>query len=329
MASARKDRIALCTALAAAGVVITLAIFNVSGWTATWKEAPELMWLFCGIAFFSEFLAFLLAVSIERQWEKHKPRAIACLYALLVCAAVNLVSGHNAWTEFEGRMIESTRVAEQAQIDSERADLLQNLATIDAELAAARPGVGAAIGPQSRAEARQLYEIEVQRLSPRRDQIQARLDAIPLVAPERHIIDPIAVWVFFALIELMKAVVLWGVGIGFGQVSALVKQVGAAGALAALEPKAAPEVIERPALRDEPPALPKEPVLAQRALEQEASDLKGAALLLAVQREFGNGRTLLDALEQSNVIDMSAVASKHASRPRPGRRKETLQAANG
>lgn len=300
------------TALAAAGVVITLAIFNVSGWTATWREAPELMLLFCGIAFFSEFLAFLLAVSIERQWKTHRPRAIACLYALLVCAAVNLVSGHNAWTEFEGRMIESTRRAEQTQIDAERTGLLQDLAAIDAELATARPSVDASLGPQSRAEARELYQIEVQRLSPRRDQIQRRLDALPVVAPERHIIDPIAVWVFFALIELMKAVVLWGVGIGFAQVSALVRQVGMAGALSALEPETVPEPTQRPALRDEPPALEPAPVLAQKALEREFGALKG--------------RALLDALEKSNVIDMRDVASKHASRPRPGRRKEAMQA---
>lgn len=305
----------MATALAAAGVVVTLAIFNVSGWTATWKDAPELMWLFCGIAFFSEFLAFLLAVSIERQWKTHRPRALACLYALLVCATVNLVSGHNAWTEFEGRMIESTRLAEQAQIDNERRDLLQNLAAIDAELAAARPAVGSALGPQNRAEARELYQIEVQRLSPRREQLQQRLDAIPLVAAERHIIHPVAVWIFFALIELMKAVVLWGVGIGFAQVGALVKQASAAGALLAQQPEAAPEPAQRPVLRDEPPALEPAPVLAQKALEREFGALKG--------------RALLDALERSNVIDMRDVASKHASRPRPGRRKESMQAANG
>jgi hypothetical protein len=316
MASARRDRIALSTALAAAGVVITLAIFNVSGWAVTWDNSFELKLLFCGIAFFSEFLAFLLAVSIERQWKDHRPRAIACLYALLVCAAVNLVSGHNAWVEFEGRMVAADTLAEQARIDRERGQMLDVLAAIDAELAAARPSVDSALGPQNRAEARELYQIEVQRLSPRRDQVQRRLDALPLVAEERHIIEPWAVWVAFALLELMKAVVLWGVGIGFAQVGALVKQAGAAAALSAQEPKPAPEMIERPALRDDPPER-KEPVLvAQELLEKEFGGLKG--------------RALLDVLEQNNVINMRDVSSKHASRPRPGRRKniEEMQRAS-
>lgn len=312
MASARKDRIALITALAGGGVVATLAIFNVTGWIDTWQGSPALMLLFCGVAFFSEFLAFVLAVSIERQWKTHRPRAIACLYSLLVCAAVNLVSGHNAWTEFEGRMVASDLRAQQEQIDNERRDLLQDLAAIDAELSAARPSVDSSLGPQNRAEARELYQIEVQRLTPRRDQVQSRLDALPIVAPERHIIDPIVVWIAFGLLELMKAVVLYGVGFGFAQVGAFVQQASAAGALLAQQPERAPEPVQRPALQDEPPALEPAPVLAQRALEKEFGGLKG--------------RALLDLLEQSNVIDMRDVSSKHASRPRPGRRKEGLQA---
>lgn len=307
MASARKDRIALLTALAAGGVVVTLAVFNVWGWTLTWKDAPALMGLFCGVAFFSEFLAFLLAVSIERQWKQHKQRAIACLYALLVCAAVNLVSGHNAWTEFESRMVASDMRAEQSQIDAERAELLDVLASLDAELAAARPAPASALGPAARAEARELYQIEVTRLSPRRDQAQRRLDALPLVAPERHVIDPVAVWIAFGLLELMKAVILWGVGFGFAQVGALVKEAAAAGALATLEPKPAPAPVERPALREPQPLRKDPPRVAQDLLEREFGGLKG--------------RALLDALEQSNVIDMRDVSSKHASRPRPGRRK--------
>lgn len=306
MASARKDRIALITALAAFGVVITLAIFNVTGWIDTWKSAPALMLLFCGIAFFSEFLAFVLAVSVEKQWGKHKKKALACIYSLLVCAAVNLVSGHNAWTQFESRMVAEQVRTQQAQIDSERGQILDTLAQIDGELAAARPSVDSSLGPASRAEARELYQIEVTRLQPRRDEAQRRLDALPIVAEERHIIDPIVVWIAFGLLELMKAVVLWGVGVGAGlaQVGAIIQGAAAAGTLSALEPKSAPALDERPALRDEPPRpAPAEPIA------------------LDALKEMGAGRALLDRLVESNVIDMRDISSKHASRPRPGRRK--------
>lgn len=308
MASARKDRIALITALAAGGVVVTLAIFNVSGWVSTWKESPELMLLFCGIALFSEFLAFVLAVSVEKQWAKDRKKAVACIYSLLVCAAVNLVSGHNAWTEFEGRMVAGQVQAQQSQIDAERGQLLDVLAQIDRELAAARPSVQSTLGPAARAEARELYQIEVTRLQPRRDDAQRRLDSLPLVAEQRHIIDPTAVWVAFGLLELMKAVVLWGVGVGAGlaQMSAIVQGAAAASALAAQRPDAKVELAERPALRDEPP--PPEPV--QKVALKALSDLKGV-----------EGRALLDRLIADNVIDMRDIASKHASRPRPGRRK--------
>lgn len=310
MPSAKRDRIALLTALAAAGVVITLAIFNVAGWTVTWAGSTWLMLLFCGIAFFSEFLAFVLAVSVERQWKIHKARAMACLYALAVCAAVNLVSGHNAWVEFESRMVAEQVRTEQARIDLERGQLLDDIAAIDAELAAARPALDAAMGPAARAEAREVYQIEVQRLQPRRDQIQARLDALPVVAPDRHIIEPWVVWVAFALLELMKAVVLWGVGIGFAQVSALVKDTGAAIAVAAQAPRPVETLPERPALRDEPPRVKEPPRLAQEALAKE----------FGIPEDL-SGRKLLDVLVESNVIDMRDISSKHASRPRPGRRK--------
>jgi hypothetical protein len=279
------------------------------------------MLLFCGIAFFSEGLAFVLAISVEKQWEKDRKKAIACIYSLLVCAAVNLVSGHNAWVEFEGRMLAEQTRAQQVQIDAERGQLLDMLAQIDAELAVARPPVDSALGPAARAEARELYQIEVNRLQPRRDDAQRRLDALPLVAEQSHIIDPTMVWIAFALLELMKAVVLWGVGVGGGlaQVGAIVQNAAAAGALAAQTPKPAPAPIEPPALRDEPPITPPAPVLAQRALEAEYGPPQPAQRpTLPSNLE---GRALLDVLVQSNVIDMRDISSKHASRPRPGRRK--------
>lgn len=280
-------------AIPASGVVLTFAVFNVAGWAVRWHDTQAIALLFCGLAFFSEFLGFALAIAAEKQWEAGKKRRFAvCVYSLAVCAFVNVVSGDNAWTTFETMMTAPQARAEQASIYNERRDYLNQIAAIDAQLEAARPAPDAAVGPQARAEARQVYQLEITRLNPDRARLQARLDAMPIVAPERHIIEPWMVWAGFIAIELMKALLLWGIGLG--DIGASVRSAMAGPILAAQDLGQTREPPERPQI-----------------LEPEVDEDLAQA----------GGRALLDKLVADNVVSMRDVASKHAARPRPGRRK--------
>lgn len=292
--SAKSGHLALA-AYPAVGVVLTLAIFNVAGWGVRWADSLAIALLFCGIAFCCEFLGFALAIAAEHQWRnKRKDRFAVCVYSLAVCAIINVVSGDNAWTTFERTMLAPQSHNEQASLDHERGDYLSQIAEIDRQLDLARPPPQAAIGPQARGEAREVYGMEISRLQPRRERLQARLDVLPVVAAERHILEPSLVWIGFALIELMKALVLWGIGVG--DIGAKVRSAIAGAALGAQEPGHIAPPTERGQIID--PPLPVELAL-----------------------EAANGRALLDQLVESNVVSMRDVASKHAARPRPGRRK--------
>lgn len=206
------------TVIAAGGVVAFLAAFNLAGWVVTWENSIALMVLFAGVALCAEVLGFNLAVSIERQWrDKRRAPALAAAFSLAVCAAINLTSGHNAWLEFERLMFAPQVRAEQTEIDARRANLQIEIAAIDAQLDAARPPIRMEAGPQGRAEARRVYEMEVARLAPQRDAAQAKLDAAPITAPARHIAPDWSVWVLFGLIEAMKATVLWAIGAGLSR----------------------------------------------------------------------------------------------------------------
>lgn len=292
--SATSERLVL-TVVFAGGVVLTLAVFNVAGWAVTWKSSLALALLFCGVALFAEFLGFNLAIAAERQWaKKRKDRFAVCVYSLAVCAVVNVVSGHNAWTTFERMMLEPARQAEQRSLDRERGAYLDEIAALDRQLDAARPPPEAAVGPQARAEARRVYEIEIARQNPRRERLQGHLDALPVVAPERRIIAEWAVWLAFAAIELMKALVLWGVGAG--DIGQRLRSAAAGVALGAQTPS-------------EPAQAPERPAIIEPPLELD--------LALPAQ-----GRALLDKLVASNVVSMTDVASKHAARPRRRRKRE-------
>lgn len=212
------------TVIAAACIVGALALFNIAGWVITWANSLAFAVLFSAIALASEILGFNLAISIERQWrDKRRSAALACAYALAICMVVNLVSGHNAWLTFERAMFAPQVAAEQAEIDTARARLQLELASIDSQIAAARPPIAMQAGPQGRAEARRVYELEVQRLAPQRAAAQARLDAEPVAAPERHVAPDWAVWALFASIEIMKAVLLWAIGAGLARTTAVVE----------------------------------------------------------------------------------------------------------
>lgn len=281
------------TAIPAGGVVLTFAVFNVAGWGVRWHDSWPIALLFCGLAFFSEFLGFALAIAAEKQWQAGKKRrVIVCIYSLMVCAFVNVVSGDNSWTTFETMMTAPQMRSEQTSIDRERRDYLGQIAAIDQQLESARPAPSATIGPQARAEARQVYELEIARLSPARTRLQARLDAMPIVAEERHIIAPWAVWAGFIAIEVMKALVLWGIGLG--DIGARVRSVVAGAALSAQTP-------------------------GHIAPPTERGEIIDTAIDLSLAQ--ARGRALLDELVKSNVVSMTDVASKHAARPRPGRRK--------
>lgn len=290
--SAKQTHLALAT-YPAAGMVLTLAVFNVAGWGVRWQDSLPIALLFCGVAFFCEFLGFCLAIAAEQQWIKgRKDRFAVCAYSLAVCAFVNVVSGDNAWTTFEAMMVAPAIQSEQRVIDRERGGYLEQIAEIDRQLDAARPAPQAALGPQSRGEARAVYGMEISRLQPIRERLQARLDQMPLVAPSRHIIEPWMVWIGFVAIEAMKALVLWG--IGMGDIGARVRSALAGPILRAQDLGQTAPLEERPQVIDLEPT----PDLA----------LEG-------------GRALLDKLVASNVVSMRDVASKHAARPRPGRRK--------
>lgn len=292
-----KPGVLALAAIPAVGVVLTLAVFNVAGWAVRWQEALAIALLFCGISFFCEFLGFALAIAAEHQIKAgRKDRFVVCVYSLAVCAIVNVGSGHNAWETFEGMMTAPQARIEQAGLDHERGAILSEIAGIDRQLDGARPAPQTALGPQSRAEAREVYQLEIARLQPRRERLQARLDAMPVVAPERHMIPPILVWIAFGLIEAMKALVLWGIGVG--DIGARVRSAIAGAALSAQEAKDLAPPPERPLYVDAP--LPQELVL-------DAGD---------------GGRALLDKLVENNVVTMSDVASKHAARPRPGARRK-------
>lgn len=283
-------------AIPAAGVVLAFAIFNVAGWGVRWHASLPIALLFCGVAFCTEFLGFALAIAAEKQWQAgKKKRVIVCLYALLVCAFVNVVSGDNAWTTFESMMTAPQVRTEQGDIDRERGDYLSQIAAIDQQLEAARPSPNGTMGPQARAEARQVYELEIARLSPARTRLQARLDALPIIAEARHIIEPWMVWAGFIAIEIMKALVLWGIGLG--DIGAKVRSAVAGAALSAQTTGHIAPPQERGRIVDTALDLP--------------------YLSLAQAR----GRALLDKLVADNVVSMTDVASKHAARPRPGRRK--------
>lgn len=274
----------------AAGVVLTLAVFNVAGWGVRWSANLWLALLFCGVAFFCEFLGLCLAMAAETQAVKKRwDRFAGAVFCLSVCATVNVVSGHNAWTTFEAAMLAPQIRQEQVDIDRSRADLLGQIAVIDRRLDAARPPPEAAIGPQSRAEARQVYQLEISRLQPSRNALQEHLNAMPMVAPDRRILPPWAVWAGFVAIELMKALVLWSVG--FGDHANRLRSAAAGLALMAQEEK---------------PRAPLPPPFEQH----------DEPLALGVK-----GRKLLDQLVESNVVSMTDIASKHAARPRPGARR--------
>lgn len=212
-----KERTTL-TVAAAGGVVAALAVFNVAGWVITWADSIAFAVLFSAIALSSEVLGFNLAISVERQWrDKRRAAALACGYALAICMIVNLVSGHNAWLEFERIMFAPQVSAAQADIDQSRARLQLEIAAIDAHIERARPPVDMAAGPLARAEARRVYELELNRFAPQRAAAQARLDAEPVAAAQRHIVPDWVVWVVFGLIEVMKAMVLWAIGAGLAR----------------------------------------------------------------------------------------------------------------
>lgn len=213
-ASRSQERIWI-TIFAAGGVVAALAAFNVAGWVLKWSDSFWLALLFCSVALCSEVLGFNMAISVERQIrDKRVDRATACIFALAVCGIVNVVSGHNAWTGFERMMFAPQVADEQREIDHARATLQLQIAGIDSQLLAARPPVEMNAGPAVREQTREVYQIEVSRLDPQRRAAQARLDAMPLAAPERHIASDPLVWTAFVLIEIMKATVLWGIGAG-------------------------------------------------------------------------------------------------------------------
>lgn len=203
------------TVAAAACFVAALAVFNVAGWVVSWRDSLAFAALFAGVALTAEVLGFNLAISIERQWrDKRRAAALAAGYSLAVCMLINLASGHNAWIAFERAMFAPQVAAAQAEIDQRRARLLTEIAAIDQQIQAARPPVTMDAGPRGRAEARQVYELEIARLNPRRAQAQAALDAAPILAHERHVAPDWAVWALFAAIEAVKSLVLWAIGKG-------------------------------------------------------------------------------------------------------------------
>lgn len=203
------------TLFAAGCIVAAMAAFNVAGWVLTWIDSWALLGLFASLAVASEVLAFNMAIAVERAVRNHrKPAAWACGYVLVVCMAINAVSGHNAWAEFERAMFAPETRAAQVEIDERRGALLTQIAEIDRQIAAARPPVAMSAGPQGRAEARRVYEIELARLQPMRAIAQQRLDQEPLTAPQRRIAPDWLVWLVFGAIQIMTALVLWAIGAG-------------------------------------------------------------------------------------------------------------------
>lgn len=237
-----KERI-LITVVAAGGVVLTFGVFNVAGWAVRWADSIALALLFCGVALFAEVLGVNLAISIERALRRPRrfDRAAGCLFALAVCAIVNGVSGHNAWTTFERQMFAPQVAAEQAEIDARRAPMLLELAEAKAQAARLNEQVLAITetgraenwpGDRVRLQAAPLLPLLTAARADAADK-QAKLDAMPLVAPERRIAADWTVWAFFIAIELMKATVLWAVGAG-------IERQRAAAPLAPFSPPAQP-----------------------------------------------------------------------------------------
>lgn len=213
-ASPPSERIGV-TVFAAGGVVAAMVAFNVGGWLFTWQESLPMLLLFVGVSLFSEVLGFNMAISVERAFRQRRTgAALACGYVLAVCMAVNAVSGHNAWTEFEQAMFAPEARAAQTEIDARRARLQLSIAEIDRQIDAARPPVAMDAGPQGRAEARRVYEMELARLQPMRDLAQQRLDAEPVTASTRRIAPDWLVWLVFGAIQIMTSIVLWAIGAG-------------------------------------------------------------------------------------------------------------------
>ena len=194
-------------ALALAGVAATLGWFNVTAWLA--EGQPVL----AALAGFSEAIALVFAVMVEiAVRERRFDRAAVCAVILLGFGAFNAASGHRAWEASQVERVDQERMTAQAALDRSRAELQAEIGAVNARIEAAAPAARG--GPQTTEADRLTWEARTAEDRARRRALQARLDALPVVAEPVEPFPAWLVWSFLGFVELSKATGLWSIGLG-------------------------------------------------------------------------------------------------------------------
>ncbi len=199
--------------LVAAGALLALcavlAVYNAGGWAA--RGLP----LLAALAGITEALAFVMAVIADgaarsRQWLK----LLISILLLMGAEAFNAAGSHMAWEADMSAKLAADRAEAQASIDRTRAALQTELGEVNARIAAVEPPARG--GPHTTEADRLTWEARTADDRARRNALQQRLDAMPIVAEVKPIFPEEIVWGFLGFLGFAKALGLFAVGMTVG-----------------------------------------------------------------------------------------------------------------
>lgn len=220
------------TILALAGLILTLAAWNVAGWVLTFGKVWWAALLVCLVAVFSEILAANQAIEAERNWQPRRAKAIGNLAALAVFGMINTAGSHNAWHQFESLILAPVRGAQAAAHQATLVELEAGLSATQSRVQELERRIDELPTPDPRdittrqraaAEFYQaLYAPLAARLDRAREDEEKARDTLDdhteAAIPRASLLPSWAVWVGFGALEMVKALGFWALSnrtIGF------------------------------------------------------------------------------------------------------------------
>ncbi len=208
LAWVQRNGLRIVAALALLALSGVLAAYNANGWLAKGLA------LLATLALITEALAFVMAVIADgaarsRQWLK----LAICVLILFGAEAFNAAGSHMAWEADIAPKLDADRRTAQAALDHTRSTLQTELAEVNSRIPAPPAQRG---GPQTTEADLATWRAATADDRTRRTALQARLDALPIVAEVEPPFSPGVVWGFLIFLGFAKAFGLFAVGMTVG-----------------------------------------------------------------------------------------------------------------
>lgn len=190
-------------------LTIALGAFNIWNWLC------EGLFILAVIAACSEAIGFIMATMVESAARQRRPlKASVALVILAACATFNVVGAERAWERSMETASETARMQAQTALDRERAELQAQLAQAQTIIRGYQVLMPTPETPRARQAG--MMEAWRQATAASREtsqQIQRRLDAMPIVAEVAQPFPAWAVSIGFGFAEFVKALGLWACGV--------------------------------------------------------------------------------------------------------------------